>query len=207
VLPAATSEDTRYFLNAVQVQNGGALVRATATDGHVLITATTPAAAMPDADYPAVGPELAHATEALLPAAIVAQVIKATKGKHTIPILAGVKIGTDAAGRSLAVTTDLDATQTHDFTYRGDAPTFPQWDRVMSAAEKAPAGVKISLGVPVLAAILKAAAAGGGVRSITFEIPANDKTGAVIDPLRAHWTVTDRSGDVAVTAIAMPMRI
>lgn len=209
VLPATTKDDTRYALDSIQVQNGGPNVRATATDGHILITATAPISAMPDADYPNKGPELEPTHTAMIPATVAAEIIKATKqtgrkrGVTTFPILAGTKIGT-AGDRTIAVTTDLQDTRTYDLTPDADGGSFPDYDRIIKNTGTDPA-VTVTLGVPVLRALIAAAMA-GDANGITFKIPANNPTHSVVmDALAVTWSVKS-DPQIEVMAVAMPMR-
>jgi hypothetical protein len=206
VIPATTADDSRYFLNAIRLENGGPNVAAIATNGHVLIKASAPIVSMPDDEFPACGPELAPTHTAMVPKAIAVDLIKATKpGKRNEhKIITGAKIGTDAAGNTIAVTTDLQNVRTFDVSASKDA-IFPEYGRVLDSASKHAIAASLILGVPVLRALLAAAEA-GDAPSIRFEVPATDPIcGYVDDPIRASWHVK-ADPDVTIEAIAMPMR-
>jgi hypothetical protein len=207
VLPAvAKDSDTRYYLQAIKLQNGGPTVRATATDGHVLITATGPIASMPEADFPA-GADLVDTHSALMPRATVAAIVKGTKKTMPGSVLAGTKIGINPAGHTVALTTDTTDTQAYNLSAAADqASNFPDFDRVVASAEKCEPAATVIIGVAVLEALIAAAKA-GEAGSIKFLIPAtNEARGSVMDPFRATWTIKGDTG-ITVNAVAMPMAL
>jgi hypothetical protein len=202
VLPAATSDNSRYYLSAVCLEPDG---RAIATDGRVLLLATD-RSPYPDADFPTIAGAPFHGTpetQTLVDAAIVKSLLSAMPKKATIPILAAVQVSTNGAPTTATiVATDLSAPRVA--TVDSDGRSFPRYAAVMPSAEQP---TTLCLSVEVLETLIKSAKAvtrGKGTPAITFRIPANgEKAGAVVNAVH----ITIEGDDVDVVGAAMPCRL
>lgn len=176
VLPATTSDDSRYFLKAILVEPDGSCV---ATDGHILLLARDPHPE-PDADYPSKGvPEFKGSPEVgvMLPRDVAEGLIKAMpKGKRqTMPILNSVQISSNGDEGFTVVATDLDSVRTGHIQANGKDQTFPNYERVMVPADRP--HLKLCLSTAVLKALIKSVEAvdTSKPQTITLEIPTEDQ--------------------------------
>jgi hypothetical protein len=210
-LAATTADDTRYFLNAVQIDAAKHCV--VATNGHILLVATdtNPQA---DTDFPAIPGAEYHgdpASAVLADADIIRAMIAATPKKTSIGILTSVQLGANGSDNTAVLSaTDLKAPRVAVLTNEGR--NFPNYERVLPKAGRP--GVRVCLSVEVLDALVKAAkVVRSGVNSnshqiatITFDVPtsATDlQDNAVITALG----ITMKGADVTVTGAAMPCRM
>jgi hypothetical protein len=204
-LAATTADDTRYFLNAVQVRQNGDVA---ATDGHVafIVHDNRP---METADFPTVPGADIHgepAQDVLVPFDTAKRLIGATaKGKRALPILAGIHVGRNGAeGVTVLAATDLAVPAVATIQHDPNGARFPELDRVVPAADTA--RVRVSLAVPVLEAIIKAAKAVSGskrLQTITLQIPEADKQNAIVSALRLEIA----GDDLTITGAVMPCRV
>lgn len=169
VLPAATSDDTRYTLAVVQVQPDG---RAVATDGHILLIAQDKYP-QKDEDFPAItgAPYTSDPAEpVLIPLSMAQRLIGAMPKKSPIPILKAAQLSTNGDGGCVISATDLEVPcVVHVPKPEG---SFPQWQRVLPRADR-PA-LSVSLSIEVLEHLIKAAKAvqdKGKLGTITLQIP------------------------------------
>jgi hypothetical protein len=105
VLPACTSDDSRYYLTAVQIQPDGTVE---ATDGHIALRAKGKHDCE-DADFPIVpgAPELQEIAKPILVGReTVKRLIAGTPKRATIPVLTEIRVGQDGADPVL-LSTDL----------------------------------------------------------------------------------------------------
>lgn len=224
VLPATTTEDTRYYLAHVHVRPDGTVE---ATDGHIALIAKAAESATPDADFPSQGiPELTEIPAPILvDAAIVRSLISATPKREQLPVLSQIKIGQNGAGAVLCAT-DLQAPRIAQLEAEAsDARRFPTLDRVRVPADR-PA-IKIRFGVEVLEHLCKAAKAaykqsGHAEATILFSIPteaqyqgkvSGEITEADPNPgwvpngyVEAGVRIDIRSTYVAIEGVALPFR-
>jgi hypothetical protein len=203
VLPATTSEDTRYHLNHVQFEP--ATNRVIATDGHVLLIATD-RSPMADEDFPAVpGAEFHGNPEPLAVSADILRAMLGTMPKKTpLPILQTCQLSRNGSDTTATLAaTDLTAPRVA--TIEREDGRFPQYDRVIPSADRE--SVNVSLAVDVIEALIKSAKAicGTGKHTkkaiITFNVPIKETN--VIDAL----AVTIEGINVVVTGAAMPCRL
>lgn len=204
-LAATTTDDTRYFLNAVQVRPDGTVA---ATDGHVAFIAKEahpPAqangGAYPDDDFPIVPGAETHGSitvPVLVDSDIAKRLIAGTAKKATIPVLACVQFSQNNDG-AVAVSTDL---QVPCVVHIKDAgQTFPAIERVMPAEDKP--SIKVCLSNAVLESLLKASKAIQGrkmIQTITFSVPTDQTT--CVSAIRVGMT----SDEVHVDGVIMPCR-
>jgi len=214
-LAATTADDTRYFLNAVQVRQNGDVA---ATDGHVafIVHDNRP---MDTADFPTVPGADIHgepARDVLVPFETAKRLIAATpKGKRgagSIPVLAGIQVGRNGAeGVTVLAATDLSVPAVATIQHDPNGQRFPELDRVIPAADAA--RVRVSLAVPVLEAIIKAAKAVHGskrLQTITLQIPEPAKH---VDDAKPQNTIVSAlrleivGDDLTVTGAVMPCRV
>lgn len=211
-LAATTPDDTRYCLNAVQIDAAKRCV--VATNGHILLVATdtNPQA---DTDFPLIPGAEYHGDPAgavLADADVVRSIIAATPKKTPIAILTSVQLGANGSDNTAMMSaTDLKAPRVAVITNEAGR-NFPNYERVLPKAGRP--GVRVCLSVEVLDALVKAAKiVRSGVQTnshqlatIVFDVPtgATDlQDGAVITALG----VTMKGADVTVTGAAMPCRM
>ena len=156
-LPATTSDDTRYHLQAVQVSLGHTVE---ATDGHIAVRITDTAPLL-DTEYPIIsGAEMVadQTGPVLLPADVCKKLIGVTPKKTTIPVMQSIRFGRNGQPDTvLAVATDLQTPMIA--TIRTDeSGNFPNLDRVIPPADKA-GTVTLIVGTEVLEVLIKAAKA------------------------------------------------
>jgi DNA polymerase III sliding clamp (beta) subunit (PCNA family) len=202
-LAATTSDNTRYFLHAVQAE--ASANRVVATNGHILLIATDKSP-MKDEDFPNVaGAEFHGSPEGavLLDADVCKSLIATMPKKTSIPILQTAQLSVNGSPTTLTLAaTDLKAPRVAAIDTK-DAGLFPAYDRIMPKADRA--GVKLCMAVDVLEQLIKAAKAVSS-KHITFDVPTSDadvKSGAVISAAG----VTMDGADVLVTGVAMPCRL
>lgn len=204
-LAATTPDDSRYFLNAVQIRQNGDVI---ATDGHIalIVHDTAPMAA---ADFPIVPGADFHGEPSkavIVPFETCKRLIAATqKGKRALPILTGVQVGRNGAeGVTVLAATDLSVPAVAILQPDPHALTFPDIDRVVPAVD--PARIRVSLSVSVLESLIKAAKAigeGNRTQTITLQLPAADKTNAIAGAMRVEM----KGADLTVTGAVMPCRL
>jgi len=209
-LAATTADDTRYFLNAVQVRPDGSVA---ATNGYVAFIVSD-SSNMADADFPIVPGAEFHGSPAgnvLVSADVCKRLIKGTEqGKRSMPILRCVQVSKNGSEETATLAaTDLKIPTVATVTKDPDA-NFPVLERVIPKADKEGI-VSIVLGTEVLEQLIKATNAIKGERfskGIRFDIPTHerdrmDKIGTVCSAVRV--TVKTAEGLELVGAI-MPMR-
>lgn len=204
-LAATTPDDSRYFLNAVQIRQNGDIV---ATDGHIalIVHDTAPMAA---ADFPIVPGADFHgepARDVIVPFDTCKRLIAATqKGKRALPILTGVQVGRNGAdGVTVLAATDLAVPAVAILQHDPNAVTFPDIDRVLPGID--PECTRVSLSVSVLESLIKAAKAigdGNRLQTITLQLPAPDKTHAIVSAMRVEM----KGGDLTISGAVMPCRL
>ncbi len=207
-LAATTTDDTRYYLRAVQVEP--ATNRVVSTNGHVLLIATdtNPIA---DTDFPLVPGAEYHGEPATMcvDGDIVRSMIAAMPKKSRLPVLSCAQFSRNGSESTatLAVT-DLQAPRIATIDSQADSQRFPAYDKVMEPLANR-AGVKVTLAVDVLETLIKAAkaAAGKSKALITFDVPTGsdhlDKSNNVTHAIG----VTMTGADITVTGCAMPCRL
>ena len=209
-MAAATSDDTRYFLQAVQVDPAKHTV--VATDGHVLLvcTDTNPEK---DAEFPAMPEAPFHGNPTkpvLIPVDVVNSLLKTMPKKPTIPILGMCQLSQNGTGESATVAaTDLQVRNVARLQDEGRK--FPAWERAMPPADRE--SVTVAIGVTVLEAIIKAAKAihrakGSTGPVIQLNIPlARNEVGELEPVVVSALGVLLKGEDVTVTGAAMPCRV
>lgn len=209
---AATAEDTRYYLNAVQLEP--AAHRVVATNGHVLLIVTDHSP-FPDADFPSIAGAEFHGDPAgaiLAGADIVRAILSATPKKTSIPILTCAQLGANGTEQSATLAaTDLQAPRVATLTNEMDGRQFPQYERAIPKADRP--GVRVTLAVDVLEQLIKAAKAiKPGARShpmITFDVPTEEQHIDKADhrTVTAALGITMKGDAITVTGAAMPCRL
>jgi DNA polymerase III sliding clamp (beta) subunit (PCNA family) len=216
-LAATTADDTRYFLNAVQVNpDKHAII---ATNGHILLVATDKAPQL-NADFPIVPGAAFHGSPVapvLIPADSCRAIVAAMPKRSSIPILGSAQLSTNGSPSTFTLaSTDLAAPRiaTIDTT---DAGNFPAYERVMPKLDRP--SVNVIMAVDVLEQLIKAAKAAQGsdkrTAKITFNVPtgkadldmpkgSDDTQGRMVS---SALGVTITGPDVTVTGAAMPCRL
>ena len=217
-LPATTSDDTRYFLKALELRPDGTVV---STNGHlcVMVRDTEPYA---DADFPIVPGAPFHGSPAkavLIDGDVAKRMIAATPKKSSIPILKGLQVSRNGSDDTATVAaTDLDSPMVS--TLKDEGQTFPDCDRVRPKLDDQPT-IEVGIGIPVLEAMIKAVKAlqtdkrapmvklvipiGRRHRDVTpGEGPEIPTSGALIGAFCFKATGSD---GLQLDGIAMPMRI
>lgn len=201
---ATTADDTRFYLNAVQLHPDGRVV---ATNGHILLIAKGKDS-LTDEDMPIIpsAPFIGSpTTPVLLLAPTVARVIagipKSTGRGVRLPVLQTVQISTTDPDGAVTLASTDGAIPTVATVLPTDE-RFPNWERVIPSADQKT--VDLCLGIPVLEALLKAAKITCGAKyptpTITFTIP----TAAPI--VISAVGISISGADVDVTGVAMPCR-
>jgi hypothetical protein len=175
VLPATRADDTRYALNAIQIQPDG---RCVATNGHILLVAQdkTPER---DEDFPTGNPNALPAFQGnpekpiLLDRDKAERLIAAMPKKATIPILHGAQLSTNGDGGAVISATDLEVPCVVHLP-ADDTRRFPEWQHIVPPKDRPE--IRIQLAVNVLKALIKAAEAVADRRSetggiIEFRLP------------------------------------
>ncbi len=195
-LAATTSDNSRYFLNAVQAEP--AHNRVVATNGHILLIATDNAA-YKDEDFPQVPGAGFHGDPAgpvTLDADICKGMIAAMPKRPTLAILATAQLSVNGSPETVTLAaTDLQAPRVATIN-TADAGRFPAWERVMPTGE----AITMCLAVDVLEQLIKASKAVGS-KHITFDVPTKHTNVATA------LGVSMKGTDVTVTGCAMPCRI
>jgi len=199
-LLATTEEDSRYFLNAVQVRPDGTVV---ATNGHLLLQVRD-AHTIPDEDFPQrpnTGVFAQSPTDPVcLPVPLVEKLIAATQKKGRLPMLACVQVGQDAAGGIFATATDLETSLSSPLPTGTDRPRFPPFDRALIPADRPHLTIRLS--ACYLATLAKAAGLlygkhlYGGI--VEFQIPTEPQyqpTGVIRSQVRVIITGPERTLD------------
>ncbi len=205
-LAATTADDTRYFLSSVQIRLNGDVV---ATDGHIalIVHDNSP---MDSADFPIVPGADFHGEPSApfcVPMDTCRRLIGATqKGKRALPILTGVQVGRNGAeGVTVLAATDLSVPAVAILQPDPNGPRFPDIDRVVPAADSE--RIRVSLSVPVLEGLIKAAKAIGAgkvFQTITLQLPpANEKTHEIDGAMR----VEIKGADLTISGAVMPCRL
>src|SRR5207249_1505596 len=189
VLPAVAERGDAAALQHVQVEPDGACV---ATDGHLLLKATA-TNRFDDADFPrnadrGMPPFVTSPTTAfLLPKLAVDRLIKATPTKTPIDILKAVQATVNGDQRPTVSATDLEAVVTVQAVDPADGHRFPDYARVLSAADQPV--LRVTLAVDVLASLIQSAKA-IGAKTATLAIPtgveAQERDARTPDPALDH---------------------
>ena len=161
LLPITANEDSRYFLQAIQVQPDGRIM---ATDGHLLLVATDAHPGV-DEDFPCspgTEPFTASPTgSVLIGREIVERILAAMPKKQQrygrMPILETAQL---AQGAGDATITATDLTASCRIYLPQDDTRFPQVQQILDKLQDRPE-VTVHLGVPVLELLIKAAKAIG----------------------------------------------
>lgn len=222
VLSATTANETRYNLDAVQIQLDGSVV---ATDGHVLLVAKEHDPHK-DEDFP-----VKDITEfkgspdkpVLLPRSLAEKLIAALPKRSAVPILDAVQVSTDGEAGSVISATDLEVPYVVRLPKDDNGQRFPAYAHILPAADR-PA-LTVRLAVNVLQAVIKAATAVQGRKTttggvITFQIPTapehqGRKPGTGVDDVPrepdgiviAGIGVQTKGDEVDVTGVIMPCRV
>jgi hypothetical protein len=173
VIPAVDPDDKRWALGHVQIQPDGAAV---ATNGHVLLIARD-RHQRKDEDFPAKGlPEFKGNPEqpVLIPKAAIDKLIAGMPKKTPLEILTCAQLTTNGDGAPVISTTDLEVPCTVHLKAGADAPSYPEYQRVIPREDRP--SLHVSWSVEVLETLIKSMKAiaekhaiGGGV--ITFSLP------------------------------------
>jgi hypothetical protein len=145
----------------------------------------------------------------ILDATAAKRLLSAMPKKARIPVLGAIQVSKNGSDHTFTIAaTDLQTPSVTvvDMTDR----TFPDYSRIMPAADK-PGTVGVTMGWPVLDAIVKSAKA-AGAKGIRFEIPTAPADRAdrnATDPGDVMGSIrfTIKGADVNVTGVAMPMRL
>lgn len=220
VLPAVTSDDTRYGLSRVRIEPSGRVV---ATNGHVLLMADQ-THAFPDEDFPFVPGAPFHGTPETaihVDANTIKALIAATAKKATIPILQAIQVSRNGSDKTVTLSaTDLSAPRVA--TVRTDEEIrYPEYARVIPADSPERPTVKVSLSVEVLETLIKAAKAvqtdkrtkiveleipiGRKDRSAPCQATGSNRPGEVISAVKVR--IPGKGSDVDVHGVAMPCRM
>jgi hypothetical protein len=210
---AATGKDnSRYYLSAVQADPSKHSV--IATDGNVLLVCTDRRPEQ-DSEFPSIPGAEFHGEPdkpMCISVDVVQSMLKTMPKRATLPILQSCQLSQAAAGGNqngeagqyTVAATDLPVRNVARINPENQGQ-FPAWEHLMPKADRP--SIVVSLGIPVLESLIKAAKAIDS-KTITLTLPverdkAGEPTGTVLTVIGV--TITDT--DVAVTGVAMPCRL